>query len=64
MAVDENVEEVRRFEDWYDKYAVDERDGCLDVRGLSPLAGFCVFCWGVGWVVGAAASIVMNCFRL
>ena len=40
MAVDENVEEVRRFEDWYDKYAVDERDGCLDVRGLSPLAGY------------------------
>ena len=38
MAVEENVDDVRRFEDWYDEYKVDERDGCLDVRGLSPLA--------------------------
>lgn len=27
---------VTDFEDWYDKYEVDERDGCLDVRGIGP----------------------------
>jgi hypothetical protein len=28
---------VRAFEDWYDEYKTDSRDGCLDVRGISAL---------------------------
>jgi hypothetical protein len=27
------------FEDWYDEYKVDPRDGCLDVRNIGPQGG-------------------------
>lgn len=27
---------VTTFEDWYDEYRVDSRDGCLDVRNIGP----------------------------
>jgi hypothetical protein len=27
---------VLAFEDWYEEYRVDPRDGCLDVRGIGP----------------------------
>lgn len=30
---------IQTFEDWYDDYKVDPRDGCLDVRNIGPHAG-------------------------
>lgn len=39
MAVGVGNTNVTDFGEWYDEYRVDDRDGCLDVRGHSPLAG-------------------------
>ena len=36
MAV--TTETITSFEDWYDEYRVDSRDGTLIPRGLSPVA--------------------------
>ncbi len=36
MAVDPAAHPVTTFEDWYDSYQLDSRDGCLDVRNVSP----------------------------
>ena len=30
---------IRSFEDWYDQYRLNPRDGTLDVRNISPFAG-------------------------
>jgi hypothetical protein len=30
---------IQTFEDWYDDYKIDSRDGCLDVRNIGPRAG-------------------------
>ena len=38
MAVDLGEVPVSSFEDWYDEYKLDPRDGSLDVRGLSDYA--------------------------
>jgi hypothetical protein len=38
MAVDLGEVPVSSFEDWYDEYRLDPRDGSLDVRGLSDYA--------------------------
>ena len=38
MAVDLGEVSVSSFEDWYDEYRLDPRDGSLDIRGLSDYA--------------------------
>lgn len=39
MAVGLGVPAITGFEDWYQDYKVDDRDGCLDFRNISPYAG-------------------------
>lgn len=39
MAVGVAPQPVMAFEDWYDEYKVDPRDGCLDVRNIGSQAG-------------------------
>jgi hypothetical protein len=36
MAVDVDYAPVASFEDWYEEYRIDPRNGCLDVRGIGP----------------------------
>ncbi len=38
MAIDPGEVSVATFEDWYDEYKLDPRDGTLDVRGISDYA--------------------------
>lgn len=36
MAVETGAPAVSSFEDWYEGYKLDERDGCLEFRNISP----------------------------
>ena len=36
MAVDLGAHPITSFEDWYDEYRLNSRDGTLDVRGIGP----------------------------